>query len=104
MLLRNMAFGFCRAERVVPVGILHVVWDMVSGGGMSGAKPRVPRVRSYLDKTVKSCEPGTILFTHELASALSVQYHHGESTRDIGMAMRERNDVRLVRTGVWEKI
>ena len=47
--------------------------------------------------------PGTRLFTDELAAALCVR-HHGESCKDVGMALRERVDVRNVRNGVWEKI
>lgn len=71
---------------------------------MSSQLPRATRVRAYLDETIASCEPGTRLFTHELATALCIKFHHGESTRDVGMALRERDDVRMIKHGIWEKI
>jgi len=86
------------------VGLLYLLRAVVPGDGMSGPKDRVTRIRDYLDKTVKPCKPGTILFTRELATSLRTHQHHGESTRDVGMIMRERDDVKLVRKGIWEKL
>lgn len=65
---------------------------------------RAPKVRAYIQEVVSSCEKGTILFTDELASALCKRLHHGESVRDVGTALRERDDVRLIRTGEWVKL
>ena len=105
MLLADGAAYLSRTERAVPVGLLCVLRDMGKGGGIMATNvSRADRIRSYIDKTVKSCNPGTRLFTHELAAGLCNHLHHGESTHDVGMAMRERTDVRLVRSGVWEKI
>jgi len=70
---------------------------------MSGQIPRKLRIRKYIGEVLQNCKPGTILFTDELSRAFCI-IHHGETNQDIGMALRERSDVRLERTGVWVKI
>lgn len=70
---------------------------------MPGQINRKKRIRNYLDDTLKDTKPGTILFTDELSSALCLQ-HHGESNLAIGLALRERSDVKNIRDGVWMKL
>jgi hypothetical protein len=71
---------------------------------MTGNIKRSAKVRAYVDEVVKDCKPGTTIFTCEIAAALCVKLQHGESMRDVGTALKERDDVRLVRTGTWEKL
>jgi hypothetical protein len=52
---------------------------------------------------LKDCKPGTILFTEEISLALSTKFR-SVSNRNVGLAMRERDDVELQqkdRHGVW---
>jgi len=70
---------------------------------MPGQIMRTKRIRKYLDETLSSCTPGTKIFSDELARAFCIR-HHGESNRDIGMALRERTDVKNIRNGVWVKL
>jgi len=69
---------------------------------MPGQIKRTDRIRKYISDILDGCKPGTVLFTSEISRALCVR-HHGESNKDVGMAMRERTDVINVREGVWRK-
>ena len=64
---------------------------------------RNQRTRAYLDELIKNCKPGTIIFTEELSIALSTRFR-SVINRNVGLAMRERDDVELKRNGVWEVI
>lgn len=86
------------------MGCLYNLRDVVPGDGMSGNVKQAVKVRAYVDEVVKDCKPGTTIFTCEIAAALCVRLHHGESALDVGTALKERDDVRLVRTGIWEKL
>lgn len=70
---------------------------------MSGNIKRTEKIRNYIEEVLSPCKPGTVVFTHEIASALCNRLHHGESMRDVGMALRERDDVELMYTGAWMK-
>lgn len=70
---------------------------------MPGQINRKKRIRDYLDDTLKDTKPGTILFTDELSRALRLQ-HHGEDNIAVGIALRERSDVKSLRYGVWVKL
>jgi len=63
-------------------------------------KKRTTRIREYLDELIPDCKPGTTLFSDEIAVALC-NGHGGETNKDVGMALRERTDVKKVRDGVW---
>ena len=71
---------------------------------MTGNTPRAVKTRAYIDETISSCKPGTIIFSNDLARGLCARLHHGESSCAVGIAMRERSDVVRVSTGVWKKI
>lgn len=71
---------------------------------MNGNIKRAQKIRKCVSELVNGCEPGATIFTHEIAAALCERLHHGESMRDVGAALKERDDVRLVRTGEWEKV
>lgn len=62
---------------------------------------RNQRTRQYLDELIKNCKPGTIIFTEELSIALSTRFR-SVTNRNVGLAMRERDDVMLKSNGVWE--
>jgi len=75
----------------------------LKGDGMSGNIKRTEKIRNYIEEVLSPCKHGTVIFTHEIASALCDRLHHGESMRDVGMALRERDDVELMYTGAWMK-
>ena len=75
----------------------------LKGDGMSGNIKRTEKIRNYIEEVLSPCKPGTIIFTHEIASALCDRLHHGESVRNVGIALRERDDVELMYTGAWVK-
>jgi hypothetical protein len=52
------------------------------------------KTRAYLDDIIKTCKPGSILFTEELSRALSTKFR-SVTNRNIGLALRERDDVEL---------
>lgn len=52
------------------------------------------KTRAYLDDLIKTCKPGSILFTEELSRALSIRFR-SVTNRNVGLAMRERDDVEL---------
>ena len=76
----------------------------LKGDGMSGNIKRTEKIRNYIEEVLSPCKPGTVIFTHEIASALCDRLHHGGSMGDVGVALRERSDVRWVSPGVWEKL
>jgi hypothetical protein len=103
MFMGDVGTHIPRQQRAVPLGLLYLLRYMGEGDGMTNMK-RAPKVRAYIEEVVSSCKPGTILLTEELAAALCRRLHHGESMRDVGRSLRERTDVRLVRTGTWVKL
>ena len=56
------------------------------------------RTRKYLDELIKGCKPGTVLFTNDVSIALSTRFR-SVSNRNVGLAMRERDDVVLEQAG-----
>lgn len=56
------------------------------------------RTREYLDELIKGCKPGSVLFTEEISIALSTRFR-SVNTRNVGNAMREREDVELEQGG-----
>ena len=56
------------------------------------------RTRKYLDELIKGCKPGTVLFTNDVSIALSTKFR-SVSNRNVGLAMRERDDVVLEQAG-----
>lgn len=61
---------------------------------------RNQRTREYLNEIIKSAKPGSILFTNEISIALSTKFR-SVNNRNVGNAMRERDDVELVNLGTW---
>jgi len=64
---------------------------------------RNQKTRMYLDDLLKKCKSGTILFSHDISTALSTR-HRSVTKRDVGMMLRERDDVMLQdknKYGVW---
>ena len=59
---------------------------------------RNERTRQYLDELVATCKPGSVLFTNEISIALSTKFR-SVSNRNVGNAMRERDDVVLEQAG-----
>jgi hypothetical protein len=67
---------------------------------------RNQKTRAYLDELLKTCKSGTILFSNDISTALSTK-HRSVTKRDVGMMLRERDDVMLQdkhKFGVWIKI
>ena len=64
---------------------------------------RTERTRAYLDEVLQTCKPGTLLFTEDISVALSTRFR-SVTTHNVGLALRERSDVALERTGVWRKV
>ena len=58
------------------------------------------RTRKYLDELIATCKPGTVLFTNDVSIALSTKFR-SVSNRNVGLAMRERDDVVLDAPGTW---
>ena len=56
------------------------------------------RTRKYLDEFIATCKPGTVLFTNDVSIALSTKFR-SVSNRNVGLAMRERDDVVLEQAG-----
>jgi hypothetical protein len=59
---------------------------------------RNERTRQYLDELIKGCPPGSVLFTEEISIALSTRFR-SVTNRNVGNAMRERDDVTLEQGG-----
>ena len=59
---------------------------------------RNQKTRAYLDKLIKDCKPGTVLFTNDISIALSTKFR-SVTNRNVGLAMREREDVMLEQGG-----
>ena len=59
---------------------------------------RSQRTRQYLDELIKGCAPGTVLLTNDVSIALSTKFR-SVSNRNVGNAMRERDDVVLEQNG-----
>lgn len=71
------------------------------GDGMKNARcTRNQKTREYLTEIIKSAKPGSILFTNELSIALSTKYR-SVNNRNVGNALRERDDVELINLGTW---
>ncbi len=63
---------------------------------------RTDRIRQHLDNVLQNCADGTILFSSDIAATLAKRCRT-VTVNNVGMALRERDDVVLVENGVWRK-
>jgi len=64
---------------------------------------RNQKIRLYLNQVCSELQPGEILQSSVVATRISTR-NRGVSTLTVGLAFRERDDMELVKTGVWMKI
>jgi hypothetical protein len=61
--------------------------------------------RQNLAPLIQEYKPGDIILTSEVAAKVPpINYHIRPNTHRIGALMRERHDVKMVRSGVWRKV
>jgi hypothetical protein len=64
---------------------------------------RNQKIRLYLNQVCSELQSGETLQSSIVATRLSTR-NRGVSTFSVGSAFRERDDMELVKTGVWVKI
>jgi len=64
---------------------------------------RNQKIRMYLNQACSELQSGETLQSSIVAIQVSTR-NRGVSTLNVGLALRERDDMELVKTGVWMKI
>jgi hypothetical protein len=73
---------------------------------MPAARPgqikRTERIRKYVDDVLQNLPAGSIVSSSDISTSLATKCRT-INPNNVGMALRERDDVELVENGVWRK-